>query len=383
MGKVGTGRALLATVLCSMVLTDAARAGEVRARPVLRCRPELPYCIPTAFAFTPNGQRIFYTEKDTGQIRVRNLRTREDRLWTQVTNVATGNGQGLLGLALQPTWAGGPERHWVYAYYTDEGLDDPETGDEDTPDRNVLVRMRKDGIDLVTQELLSVADSRPGDNGGVLRFGPDGKLYVMVGDAAVSARAQDLADPAGKILRMNPDGSVPADNPFLDRPEVDGLVYSFGHRNQFGLAFDPRTGRLWESENGPECNDEINLVLPGGNYAWGPSHDCGTPPTTEDTNRDGPEPRILPRWTFGRTVTPTGVAFCQRCGLGPTIGGDLLMASYKLERIWAFDLNASRRTLIARRTPYRGDLGPIAVQAGPDGRIYFSDATGIRLLIRP
>jgi glucose/arabinose dehydrogenase len=375
--------AILAGSLVGSVLITPAAWGVVRTRRVVRCRPAVPLCVPTAFAFGPRGGQIFYTEKDTGQIRVRNLRTGKDTVWTRIPDVATEGSKGLLGLALDPTWLQGPEHRWVYAYYTDNGMEDPGTPGEDTPDRNVIVRMRKLGGILEQEELLEIAGAAVPHNGGVLRFGPDRKLYAAVGDGNVNARAQDLADPAGKVLRMNSDGSVPADNPFAGDPAPGGLVYSFGHRNSFGFTFDPRTERLWETENGPECNDEINLVIPGANFAWGPDALCGSLPTPHDTNRDGPSPRMLPKRTFLEPVTVTGATFCAGCGLGRRTRGDLLVASYRLGQIWAFNLNASRTALIGRRSVFQGDVKPIALQTGPNGRIYFSDLTGIRVLIGP
>jgi aldose sugar dehydrogenase len=372
---------LAGLLVCLVLITPAA--GSVISRRVVRCRAAMPLCVPTAFAFSPRGSRLFYTEKDTGQIRVRNLRTGNDTVWTIIPDVATEQSQGLLGLALDPTWLRGPEHRWVYAYYTDDGIEDPGTPGEDTADSNVIVRMRKLGSILEQEMLLEIPDAAVSQHGGVLRFGPDRKLYAVVGDGDVNARAQDLADPAGKVLRMNPNGSVPADNPFAEEPAPGGLVYSFGLRNSFGFTFDPRTERLWETENGPECNDEINMVFPAANYAWGPDALCGSLPTPHDTNRDGPLPRMLPKHTFVEPVTVTGAAFCGGCGLGIRARGDLLVASYRLGQIWAFDLNASRTRLTGRRSLFQGDRGIMSVQTGPDGRIYFSTPTGIRVLIRP
>ena len=93
--------------------------------------------------------------------------------------------------------------------------------------------------------------------------------------------------PRGKILRLTRDGEAAPGNPFGSR------VWAFGIRNSFGLAFDPVTGNLWETENGPECNDELNRIVRGGNYGWGPAADCGSATPPSDTNRDGPSP-ILP-----------------------------------------------------------------------------------------
>src|SRR6185295_2594499 len=107
-------------------------------------------------------------------------------------------------------------------------------------------------------------------NGGMIKFGPDGKLYVVIGDNGTGANSQDPTSLAGKSLRVNPgDGSAPADNLFFSNANPNAkLVYALGIRNSFGLTFHPHTGHLWETENGPEDNDEINRIVAGGNYGW-------------------------------------------------------------------------------------------------------------------
>ena len=105
-------------------------------------------------------------------------------------------------------------------------------------------------------------------DGGHIDFGPDGKLYAVVGEGHDSSNAQDLTNDAGKVLRMNRNGSVPADNPF-----DDSRIFSYGLRNSFGFAFDPQSGTLWETENGPECVDEINVEQDGRELRVGAERD--------------------------------------------------------------------------------------------------------------
>jgi hypothetical protein len=126
----------------------------------------------------------------------------------------------------------------------------------------------------------------------------------------------------------------------------------------------------------------VNLVLPAGNYAWGPSHACGSLPTPLDTNQDGPDPRLLPKRTYVDTIALTGAAFCHECGLGPRLEGDLIISAFGPNTLWALDLNGKRMAITGQRTLLRADLGAIAVERGPDGRIYFSDASGVWVLIR-
>ena len=116
-----------------------------------------------------------------------------------------------------------------------------------------------------------------GTYGGRIAFGPDGMLYltvadrdtmVLTGDPNVRMRAQNLGDHVGKVLRLRDDGSVPDDNPFVGQPGARPEVYTYGHRNAYGLAFHPDTGQLWELEIGPLAGDEVNVLVPGGNYGW-------------------------------------------------------------------------------------------------------------------
>src|SRR5262249_29735556 len=154
-------------------------------------------------------------------------------------------------------------------------------------------------------------------NGGAIHFGPDRRLYAVIGENGKAPNAQDLTTYAGKVLRMTRTGRVPPDNPF-----PDSLVWSYGLRNSFGFAFDPLPGDLWETENGPTCNDEVNRIVRGANYGWGPSETCeGTAPG--NTNQDGPDP-VLPLAVFNPVIAPTGAAFCDGCGLGASLQGRLV-----------------------------------------------------------
>ena len=327
---------------------------------------------PVGFTFAPNG-RIVYLERATGQVRSLDPRSGRDRLWHRITGVNSDGERGALGVALHPRW---PREPWVYAYVSRT----PAGGVL----RNQLLRLRiRDGRAVSRQVLLnSPIGGRANHNGGRIAFGPDGKLYVVIGDGGEDpATAQAIVDePRGKILRLNPDGSVPASNPFASP------VWSFGHRNSIGFAFDPVTRRLWESENGPECNDELNRIVKGGNFAWGPSQACGTPALPEDTNRDGPDPKRLPRFTFAATVAATGVAFCDGCGLGSHYDGTLLAGCANgnckatIGPVMHASLEIGRWSLAGppSQVPLTNYDGPVySMEVAPNGRIYFSDGRGI------
>jgi glucose/arabinose dehydrogenase len=347
----------LFVVLVSVPIAPAgpALAGGVRA---VRVATELN--TPVAFTFLPDG-RLIYLEKNTGWLRFRNLQTDADHRIYRITNVRAESERGALGVDVHPDW---PQEPFIYVFAT-----------RDTPNglRNQVLRIRMEDDEPTGVRVVLSAAAGPASvhNGGRIQFGPGDKLFVVIGDNAEPSNAQDLsANLRGKILRINPDGSTPGTNPF------GTPVWAYGIRNSIGFAFDPQTERLWEEENGPECNDELNKIVKGGNYGWGPNQDC------PDTNNSGPTPRIRPRYTFADTKGLTGVAFCDSCGLGAGYGGDLFVGAWNDGVIRRFDLNA-------RRTAF--DSGPIQVldrangvislEVGLNGRIYFSDAGAIYRLV--
>jgi glucose/arabinose dehydrogenase len=325
---------------------------------------------PVGFTFTPNG-RIVYLERDTGRVRLLNPATGSDRILYRFTGVNAEGERGALGVALHPGW---PQRPFVYVYVS--------RAPGKAPLRNQLVRLRFARGRLTGLHVLlnSPIGAHTNHNGGRLLFGPDGRLYLVIGDGGADpGTAQDMAEVRGKILRLKPDGSVPVSNPIPGNP-----LWSFGHRNSIGLAFDPMSGNLWETENGPECNDEINLISKGGNFSWGPSESCsGASPG--DTNQDGPLPRILPQAWFTSTIAITGAAFCDGCGLGAALEGDLIFGCANgncvanVGPLGDAELAADRGSLAG--VPSRIDTtwsGPIySMEVAPNHRIYVSDAQGI------
>ncbi len=210
---------------------------------------------------------------------------------------------------------------------------------------------------------------------GRIAFGPDGMLYAIVGDAHDSSNAQDTADEdRGKIIRIEPDGDVPADNPFDDR------VWVFGIRNSFGFAFDPQTDALWETENGPECNDEINLIERGRNYGWGPNETCsGSSPG--NTNQDGPNP-VLPQLFYENTIGITGIAFCDGCHLGHRSEGAAFFGAVNNGEVTRIVFDDQRDAIASHSVVYDHGGSTLSFEVGPGGRIYFSDFDGINKLVR-
>jgi aldose sugar dehydrogenase len=177
------------------------------------------------------------------------------RTQTQIDGVVHIGEGGLMGMALHPDYDPDGQDNWLYLYLTTQ---------QDEEYTNRVERYRFDGQVNQLSEREVIIDNIPGDvnhNGGRIAFGPDGLLYITTGDAANLELSQDRDSLAGKILRLEPDGSIPADNPF------DSPIYSYGHRNPQGLAWDNQ-GRLWSTEHGPVGRDEVNLVEAGSNYGW-------------------------------------------------------------------------------------------------------------------
>ena len=240
--------------------------------------------IPWSMDFLPDGDIIF-TERP-GRIRLID----GGRLVAEpvaAIDVATTGESGLLGIAVDPDFA---SNSYIYVYYTYF-----KTQDNQTMMLNRVSRLSFDGKKASGESIL--VDNIPGGlgdqgfhNGGRIRFGPDGKLYITTGDGGVTANAQSMGSLGGKILRINKDGSVPSDNPF-----PGSAIYSLGHRNPQGLAWHLASGKLYATEHGPVGNDELNLILPGKNYLW-PDHQC-----TEEI-----DPAVL---CFTDTIAPSGASF--------------------------------------------------------------------------
>ncbi|WP_224363934.1 PQQ-dependent sugar dehydrogenase [Hyalangium versicolor] len=193
---------------------------------------------------------VLYSRRDAQDIVRLNPATGVKTTLGTVPNVQSTDGEGgLLGLAVAPTF---DTDRWLYIMHT-------------SPTDNRIVRIKVTAnftLDLASEQVLVQGLVRNKfHNGGRLRWGPDGKLYASTGDGQNGANSQNTSNLAGKVLRINPDGSIPSDNPF------GNLVWSYGHRNPQGLAFDS-SGQLWEQEFGNSVMDETNLIVKGGNYGW-------------------------------------------------------------------------------------------------------------------
>lgn len=320
---------------------------------------------PAAFTFARDG-RLFYGERFSGEIRIFDPSTSSDSLFFTIPRLSTGGEKGLLGLALHPNY---PSNRYVYAFATRNVSGSA---------RNQILRITDAGGNGTTMKVLFSERAVNYHNGGRILFGSDGKLYAVIGDRGDPANAQALSNRTGKVLRMTAWGSVPADNPFSGN-----YAFAYGIRNSFGFDFDPQTGRLWETENGPECNDEVNLVARGRNYGWGPSWTCSSPPAPPtNTNRDGPNPVLPKRW-YGDPPALTGAAFCSACGLGPESEGALFYGAWNTGEIKRATLGPRRGAIVSEMTAYAHGSGILSVETGPGGALYFSDSTAIYRLALP
>ena len=224
---------------------------------------------PWSMAFLPGGD-ILITER-VGRLRlVRNGMLQPNPVPGTPKVVSLGTMAGLMDIALHPRFA---ENKWIYiSYHKPMGTGAGWDGKESPLASNSILRGTWDGDQLTDVKDVFVADDVDMEVSR-LAFGQDGKLYMTIGGPGTGPhesldRPQHGDDYAGKILRMNDDGSLPKDNPFVGRTGFKPYVFSMGHRNQLGLAINPYNGEVWSGEQGPNGGDEINVILPGKNYGW-------------------------------------------------------------------------------------------------------------------
>ncbi|MGW2854371.1 PQQ-dependent sugar dehydrogenase, partial [Streptomyces sp. NPDC001215] len=274
------------------------------------------WTIPWGTYWMPDGKTALVTERDDFRV----WKVTKDGSRTQVGTVpgaVTTNGEGgLLGVAVDPKW---DTNHHVYFMHT-------------AAEGNRVVRMTYDGTTLsdYTVLLQGIKKNRY-HNGGRLAFGPDGCLYVSTGEAQTPDLAQDKNSLNGKILRMTTDGKPAPGNPF------GNYVYSYGHRNPQGLAFD-RNGRLWEAEFGNSSKDELNLIKPGADYGW---------PTCEGACNVAGMTNPKATWNVSE-ASPSGIAIVRNV---------VYMASLRGERLWRIPINGDNESVGTPTAYYVGTYG--------------------------
>lgn len=293
--------------------------------------------VPWAIAFLPEGG-ILVTERK-GSVR---FISKEGKLQTEpilmISEVKQTSEGGLHGITLHPDFE---SNKFVYLYYT-------YTGSENRTSNRVARYSFKDGK-LSDEEI--IVDGIPGaanHDGGRIKFGPDGYLYITTGDAQVSSLAQDTGSLAGKILRVTDSGSPAPENPFGNE------IYSYGHRNPQGIVWDSQ-GNLWATEHGPSgvwpncCQDELNLIEKGDNYGW--------PDSVGDNVKEG---TVAPALHSGRVVwAPAGLAY---------INNKFYFAGLRGNALYEVEIVNGSPTI---KTHFKNELGRLReVLIGPDGMLY-------------
>ncbi len=289
--------------------------------------------LPWSVTFLPDGTALV-SERDSGL--VKSIRDGQATTVGQLPGVVPGGEGGLLGLALSPTFE---TDHWLYAYFT---------ASNDNRIARVKLSGDADGSLALgaTEVVFSGIPKASTHNGGRIRFGPDGLLYVGTGDSQRRDQPQDPSALGGKILRLTPEGHPAPGNPFGN----DNPVYSYGHRNVQGLAWDS-AGRLWASEFGPDVDDELNLITPGGNYGW--------PTVTGAPGRKGfIDAKVV--WPSTSEASPSGLEI---------VDGVAYTGALRGQRLWAVPLEAEAAGApVAYFTAQYGRLRDVA--KAPDGRLW-------------
>ena len=331
---------------------------------------------PWSLAFLPDGRKLV-TER-VGRLRIIGAdgKLQPDAVKGVPKVVARGQG-GLLDVALHPRFA---QNALIYLSYAEAG-----EGGQGTA--VMRARLVGDGgnAQLEDQRVVFRLTPKSGTThhfGGRLVFDRDEHLYITLGDRGEMERAQKLDDHAGSVIRINDDGSVPKDNPFVNKPNAKPEIYTYGNRNVQGAALHPQSGVLWTHEHGPQGGDEINVMRAGVNYGWpvityGVNYVIGTK-IGEGTHKAGMAQPIY-QWT--PSIAPSGMAFYTGDKF-PQWRGNLFVGALKLKLLARLELDGER--VVKEERLLEDEVGRIRdVRAGPDGYIYVltdeSDGEVLRL----
>ncbi|WP_462383696.1 PQQ-dependent sugar dehydrogenase [Pseudomonas sp. Marseille-QA0892] len=326
---------------------------------------------PWAMTFLPDGTALV-TEK-RGALKHVNVKTGQLHDITGVPKVAYGGQGGLGDVILHPDYA---NNQTIYLSFAEQGEGDT----RGAAVARAKLTLKSDGggalsdVQTIWRQTPKVTGS--GHYGHRLAFGPDGKLWISSGERQKFSPAQDMSGNLGKILRLNDDGSVPTDNPFADQGGVAAQVWSLGHRNPLGIAFDSQ-GRLWEQEMGPRGGDELNLIERGGNY--------GYPEVSDGDHYDGrPIPDhatrpefIAPKVAWNPAISPAGLMIYNGDRF-PDWKGNAFLGGLSQEGLVRVTLNGEDAKEVAR---YAMNTRIREVEEGPGGSIWLlEDGSKGRLL---
>jgi len=314
---------------------------------------------PWGMAWLPDG-RMLVTER-AGRLRIVSRDFKLDPKPVEgLPRIVVGGQGGLFDVVLPPDYK---QNGWVYISYSGPG--DGGHGTE-------LMRARLEGNRLADAQVLFRLQPKSGAGhhfGGRIVFDGKGHVFLTLGDRGSQDRAQRLNDHAGSLIRLNEDGSVPKDNPFVGRRDAKPEIYTYGNRNMQGAALHPKTGELWTHEHGPQGGDEVNVMRAGRNYGWpvithGVSYGSGTK-IGEGTRKAGVE-HPLHYWV--PSIAPSGMAFYEGDRF-PNWRGNLLVGSLKDEMLVRLELDGEK--VVKEERMLRQGIGRIRdVRVGPDGYVY-------------
>ena len=321
---------------------------------------------PWGMAFLPGGGMLI-TEK-AGRLRLLDAEGLHPAPIAEFPEVKDGGQGGLLGLALDPDFT---DNRRVYLAYVTGSFRKEGRGTE-------VIRGELRGPALVNVETIFIAQpkerSYPNGFGARLAFDSDGALFISIGDRVkgipAGTPAQNLTSHLGSLLRVNPDGSPPPDNPFITTPGARPEIYTYGNRNIQGLAFQPGTGLLWSHEHGPQGGDELNVMRPGVNYGWpvityGVNYGSGTK-IGEGTEKSG---MAQPVHVWIPSIAPSGMAFYTGEDF-PHWRGNLFVGSLIFGQLARLELRGEAVSHEERL--FNNEFGRIRdVKQGPDGFLYF------------
>jgi aldose sugar dehydrogenase len=307
--------------------------------------------VPWGFAFLPNGNLLF-TERP-GRVRLIEDGKLKSEPVFKVPDVEPSSESGLMDISLHPNFSANNFVYLAYAYRGDGK-------------RVRVVRYKFDGKTLTEPKtIIENIPAAPNHAGMRARIGPDGELYITTGDATERQLAQQLDSLAGKTLRLNDDGTIPNDNPFFNQAGARKEIWTYGHRNAQGLAWQPETNLMFQTEHGPSGfdgpggGDEVNIVEKGKNYGWAEIH-----------HKQTKEGMVSPLLEYTPAVAPASAMFYNGSAF-PEFKGNFFFGNLRGERIIRVVLDG--RNVKSQEDLLKGEYGRIReVAEGPDGAIYFS-----------
>jgi aldose sugar dehydrogenase len=318
--------------------------------------------IPWGMAFLPDGS-VLITERQGNLRIVRNGVLQEEPIAGVPEVFAVGQG-GLLDVVLHPDY---DNNGWIYLTYSEPA---------DNAGHTSIMRAKLQDNTLVNQEVIfrsSPSSDRRHHFGSRIVFDNDGYMFFTIGDRGVMGNSQELNNYAGKTFRLYDDGRIPADNPFVGRADALDEIWTYGNRNQQGIALHPETGEVWSHEHGPRGGDELNVMRAGLNYGW-PTISYGINYNgtiiTELTEKEGME-QPLHEWT--PSIAPSGMVFVTSDRY-PAWQGDLLIGSLSFQYLHRSVLDGETVVKDERIAPAIGRVRD--VRQAPDGFIYFSTDNG-------